>query len=87
MKIKRHGQRKRVKRPDLVFTDEEGYALNPLRVKNDIAALMEKVGIEFPKIYAFRKTGMMVTEANIDQWSKSDLNEYYLAYIERAASG
>jgi hypothetical protein len=51
-------------------------------VTEKIVAAMEKAGISPADIYAYRKTGILLTEDNRDKWSQSDIREYEDAYEE-----
>jgi integrase len=57
-------------------------AAGGLEVQEEIARAMEKAGIDFPLIHAYRKTGILLTEANADQFSEADLQEYDRAFEE-----
>ncbi len=82
VKIRRHSPGRKRVRPDLLFTDDKGRALNPLTVTRQIAEVMEGAGIPFHKIHAFRKTGLLPTEDNLALLSEKDLAEWDAAIEE-----
>jgi hypothetical protein len=43
---------------------------------------MKAAGIDPGKIHAYRRTGMLVTSENVDQWSAEDLDEWQAALDE-----
>jgi hypothetical protein len=49
---------------------------------DEMTALMEETGIHPAHIYAFRKTGRMVSEENRERLSAADLNEWHSALKE-----
>jgi hypothetical protein len=64
---------------DRVFFDPnaaEPREMNPAEVASAMVRAMEKAGIDPAKIYAYAKTGMIVSEENSDNWSEEDLAEW-----------
>ena len=51
-------------------------------VKRQMVEAMMSAGIDPAKIHALQKTGMMVTQENICNWSNEDLDEYNTAIEE-----
>jgi hypothetical protein len=60
------------------FMGPEGQA----EVEAGLVAAMTEAGIDPAYIYAYSKTGMIVTEANQGQWSEEDLAEWRAAFEE-----
>jgi len=52
------------------------------RIVKDMVTAMEKAGIYEGIIYAYKKTGMFVTESNEKKYSKSDMKEWNEAINE-----
>jgi hypothetical protein len=70
---------------DPVFFDPKANESRPLDEEwlvAAVAAAMEKAGIDPAKIHAYRRTGMLVTPQNLDQWSANDLVEWEAALDE-----
>ena len=64
---------------DPVFFDPDADTpqfLNQNAMADLIQDAMVKAGIEPAKIYAFRKTGMLLSEDNLDKWTRSDLKKW-----------
>ena len=70
---------------DLVFFDPDAEEPRPIdtdKVETEMLSAMEAAEIDPALIHAYRRTGMLVTEANRDQWSQEDLAEWYAALDE-----
>ena len=81
MKFKHHSKARRG--TDYVFYPEvSDRKAHEKEMKGYLSDAMRKAGTPEELIYAFTKTGMMVTKDNIDQWSKQDLAEYKAAIAE-----
>lgn len=64
---------------DPVFFDPEANEPIPIAeetLTEGLADAMKKAGLPPHFIYAWQKTGMLVTEQNYSQWSKKDLKEW-----------
>ena len=73
---------------DPVFFDPKATEPRPLgdqSLVDTVAAAMEKAGIDHAKIHAYRRTGMLLTSDNLDQWSAEDLDEWEAALDEYEA--
>jgi hypothetical protein len=70
---------------DPVFFDPDADIPQPYpeeKMTQEMVTAMRRAGIDETRIYAYQKTGMMITETNYDQWSKADLAEYRQAMEE-----
>jgi len=70
---------------DPVFFDpdaDEPVRISADRIVKDMVTEMEKAGIYEGIIYAYKKTGMFVTESNEKKYSKSDMKEWNEAINE-----
>lgn len=70
---------------DPIFFDPDADEPRPMPAAIVEAAMtkaMHAVGVRPELIYAFKKTGMVVTEDNVDQWSDEDLASYEQAIDE-----
>ena len=56
--------------------------INEEQIKREMAEAMHQAGIDERRIYAYRKTGMLITETNLSQWSAKDFAEYQAALDE-----
>jgi hypothetical protein len=63
---------------DLVFFDAPG----PEELRSQAVEIMQRAGIDPALIYAYRKTGLMVTEDNKSLLSERDLAEWNAAIDE-----
>ena len=73
---------------DLIFFDPMATEPRPLAdqsLVDTVTAAMEKAGIDPAKIHAYRRTGMLLTSDNLDQWSAEDLDEWQAALDEYEA--
>ena len=76
-----------------VFFDPDAASpqlLDPDRIGAEIAEAMGKAGIEPAKIYAYRKTGLLVTRENWHSMSAADKlawEQALLEYDERVSEG
>jgi len=57
-------------------------AIDPERYKASVINSLRKAGIREALIYAYEKTGMMVTEQNKHLWSDEDMAEWDAAWEE-----
>ncbi len=70
---------------DPVFFDPKADEPRPIEEESlvaTVAAAMKAAGIDAAKIHAYRRTGMLVTRENLDQWSAEDLAEWQAALDE-----
>ena len=70
---------------DPVFFDPNASTPRPYpfeRAEAEVAAAMKAAGVAPDLIHAFVRTGMIVTEDNLDVWSKEDLAEWDAAIEE-----
>ena len=70
---------------DPLFFDPDSFIPRPLDLDEltaDTLKAMEKAGTRPEIVYAFRKTGLLVTEDNIDQLPQSSLAEWEAAVEE-----
>ena len=70
---------------DPVFFDPDADTPQELdrdRVDSEIVGAMVKAGIEPEKVYAYRKTGLIVTEQNWDLLSEEQQQEWEAAIAE-----
>lgn len=81
-------------RDDPLFFDPDSIVPRPLdldKLTRESVDVMEKSGVRPELIYAFRKTGLIVSEGNLDKISPSALAEWeaavaeYFALAERPA--
>lgn len=73
---------------DPVFFDpdaDEPRPINPDRIKTEIISAMEAAGVDPATIHAYRRTGMLVAQDNLGQWSEDDLVEWEAAIEEYEA--
>ncbi len=76
---------------DPVFFDpdaDQPEPLSALKMEEEMVRAATAAGVEPAIIFAYSKTGMFVTEHNVDQWSAEDLEEWDAAIEEgrRAAA-
>jgi len=67
---------------DPVFFDPDADTAQPIsdeQITREITDAMHLAGIDERRIYAYRKTGMLISETNLPQWSAKDLAEYQAA--------
>jgi integrase len=70
---------------DRVFFDPQADGPRPLDEDTLVTTMvdaMKAAGIDPAKIHAYRRTGMLVTSENVDQWSPEDLDEWQAALDE-----
>lgn len=70
---------------DPIFFDPDSDEPRPIREADFTEASVEAMrlaAIDPALIYAFKKTGMLVTEENLDKWSQEDLDEWNAALHE-----
>ena len=70
---------------DPIFFDPDSdtpQAMNVQKVTDELAFTMVRAGIDPALIYAFRKTGLIVTEANEGKLLPEDLAEWHAAIDE-----
>ncbi len=73
---------------DPIFFDpnaSEPRPLDPERVEQAVLHAMEQAGIDPAKIHAYRRTGLLVSRANVRHLPKEDLAEWQAALDEYAA--
>jgi hypothetical protein len=74
---------------DPVFFDPNADTPQPYpeeKLTEETATALRMAGVEEAKIYAYRKTGMIITKSNYSKWSKADLQEFRLAMEEYRGS-
>ena len=76
---------------DPVFFDpnaDQPEPLSELKMEEGMVRAATAAGVDPAVIFAYSKTGMLVTEHNVDQWSAEDLEEWDAAIEEgrRAAA-
>jgi integrase len=67
---------------DPLFFDPDAETPLPIseeQITRDVTEAMHLAGIDERRIYAYRKTGMLISETNLPQWSAKDLAEYQAA--------
>jgi len=67
---------------DPVFFDEEGNALSERVLTDCLSEAMRGAGVDPAFIYAWEKTGLIVTEMNIDKMPKARIKEWQDAVNE-----
>ena len=70
---------------DPVFFDPDSEGPEPLsevRMEEEFVRAATVAGLDPAIIFAYVKTGMLVTEHNLDQWSPEDLAEWDAAIAE-----
>jgi hypothetical protein len=64
---------------DPIFLDPDADEPRPVeeaKVGTATAQAMKDAGMDPAKIYAFQRTGMLVTGDNLEKWSSEDLDEW-----------
>lgn len=70
---------------DPLFWDESSDTPEPVdvqKITDNLASLMGEAGLDPAYVYAFRKTGMFLTESNVELFSDEDLQEFQEAVDE-----